>query len=148
MRASKTTKEIEAAELEMLTKPEARATAAFDAAELQGLLDRSRSDDDDLAIPMAPPPFAAASGEIVSSRATPSAGSSLIPMTMTDVPDEPYSAAEPSATVPARVARGSERTPKAHRPLTKPPVARTPLVWPWIVVALAVAAVIAIALLR
>lgn len=45
------TKEIEASELEKLTKPEARETAAFDAAELAGLLDQSRRDDDDLAAP-------------------------------------------------------------------------------------------------
>lgn len=51
VRAAKTTKEIEASELEQLTRPEARETAAFDAAELQGLLDQSRHDDD-LAIPV------------------------------------------------------------------------------------------------
>jgi hypothetical protein len=58
VRVAKTTKEIDVDELEQLTKPEARATAAFDARELQGLLDQSRRDDDDLEIPIAPLPAA------------------------------------------------------------------------------------------
>jgi hypothetical protein len=250
VRAAKTTKEIEASELEQLTRPEARATAAFDAAELQGLLDQSRleddpsqHDDDDLAIPVAKhviasslaptslaatskpgfatssnpalatpsnpalaassnpatrePAFAAASGEITpfaassgehalisasadatqmptaslravaapdstamarSPRAITSPGSStLIPMT-TDF-EEPGHFAEPpidrlsstdpsSSTVPARVARGSARTPKAHRPLTKPSEARGASLLPWLVVALAATVVFALAMWR
>lgn len=59
MRAAKTTKEIDVAELEQLKNPEARETAAFDSRELQGLIAASRGDDE-LALPLdtpaAPPP--------------------------------------------------------------------------------------------
>lgn len=203
MRAAKTTKEIGAIELEQLTKPEARETAAFDAAELQGLLEQSRHEDD-LAIPAgravssnvvsmprastssnrapvtsAPPTFAAASGEVpiaaaspafaassgevpraASDRAASSPGASaLIPMT-TNFDDEPdhYSTTEPLSStlassptvsaIPSRVARGSAGTPKAHRPLTKPPEGRTTSLVLWLVVALAATVVFALAMWR
>lgn len=46
VRPAKITKEIEVAELEQLTNPEARATATFDAAELQALVDQTLPEND------------------------------------------------------------------------------------------------------
>lgn len=105
-RRVRVTKEIEAEELEQLTKPEARATAAFDARELQGLLDQSRRDDDDLAVPAELP-----------------TASSPIPTIATP---------ELATTAPASVQ----------------PLARRWSLLPWVIAALACAAVVVLALWR
>jgi hypothetical protein len=137
VRPSKTTKEMENDELEMLKRPEARETTAFDPSELQGLIALTR--EDDLAVPIDPasptPPLASASSPILS------------PMPATndwdDVPGQ-YADDAPSATMP-RVARGSAKTPKASRPIA--PVSRSSLL-PWMIVALAAAIVVALAFWR
>jgi hypothetical protein len=167
VRVAKTTKEIDVDELEQLTKPEARATAAFDARELQGLLDQSRRDDDDLEIPIAPLPAAstpasstpipkltapiAAVSNVAPTPMHATASSNVAPIHTNDFDDVPvYS--PPSSTVPPRIARGSANTPKAHRPLTKPESMKRPArassLVPWIVVALSAAVIVALALWR
>lgn len=132
-RTSRTTKEMEASELEQLTRPEARATAAFDAAELQHLLDKSR--DDDLAVPHEPSaaPAALALG-------------SIPPNDFDDVPGHVYTDEIP--TSPRGVARGSARTPKARRSLKPLATPSSGSLLPWILVALSAAVVIALALWR
>ncbi len=116
-------------ELELLKKPEARETAAFDPTELQGLIAASRMDDD-LALPVEPAPALASSNT-------------------SELDEAPHYADMPeSSTIRVRIARGSERTPKAHTPLKRPVLSRTTSLMPWILVALAAAAVLALALWR
>jgi hypothetical protein len=161
VRSSKTTKEIDQGELEQLKKPEARETAAFDPSELQGLIAAS-IEEDDLALPVessnsapmpAPPVLAASSGvaaiPVSSMLAASSSGLEPIPVNdFEDVPGHHYSTdVPPSSTTPPRVARGSARTPKEHRPLTRPSMPTTSSsLLPWILVAIAVAIVVALAL--
>jgi hypothetical protein len=131
VRAAKTTKEIETNELEMLKRPEARETTAFDPTELQGLIEASR-EEDDLALPVEAPasiPLAASSSPSLA------ASSNVTPMPV---------APAVAAAEPPRVARGSARTPKASKPLPKAPRQSSSLM-PWIVVAIAAAIVVALA---
>lgn len=132
MRAAKTTKEIQNEELEQLKRPEARETAAFDPTELQGLIAQTR--EDDLAVPVA----ASSAPAMPILQPMPTNDWDDVPGHYSEVP----STTSPSASSPMRMARGSAKTPKASRPIA--PSSSTSLL-PWIVVALAVAVVIALA---
>ena len=155
VRPSKTTKEIDVGELEMLKKPEARETTAFDPSELQGLIAKSR-DEDDLALPVeSSTPTLAASSAVapMPAASTPmfAASSGLTPMPTNDFDDVPghyHSDTDvpSSSTIPPRVARGSANTPKTNRPITKPMAPHSSIsLMPWIVVAIAAAIVVALA---
>jgi hypothetical protein len=139
VRAAKTTKEIDVSELEQLKKPEARETAAFDPTELQGLVAQMNSHDDDLALPVERAPASSAEPMAVDLAAS----SGLAPM-VNDFDDDPGHYSEVSSpTIAPRVARGSASTPKSSKPIARP----SSLV-PWILVALAIAIVSALAFWR